>query len=57
MSECSGFGKCHGCLNWCIECGNVSMMCDDSECEVHRRRLKIEASMNEISISLKNNIF
>lgn len=26
--ECPGAGKCHGCLKWCDECGDVAHVCD-----------------------------
>jgi hypothetical protein len=26
--ECPGEGKCHGCLKWCNECGDVDHVCD-----------------------------
>lgn len=25
---CPGRGKCHGCLDWCDECGTVRHVCD-----------------------------
>jgi predicted metal-binding transcription factor (methanogenesis marker protein 9) len=26
--ECTGQGKCHGCLKWCSTCGDVGHICD-----------------------------
>ena len=26
--ECAGAGKCHGCLKWCADCGDVAHVCD-----------------------------
>lgn len=26
--ECTGKGKCHGCLKWCDQCGDVAHICD-----------------------------
>ncbi len=26
--ECTGAGKCHGCLKWCDNCGDVTHVCD-----------------------------
>jgi hypothetical protein len=26
--ECPGAGKCHGCLKWCVNCGDVAHVCD-----------------------------
>lgn len=28
QDECPGKGLCHGCLNWCAECGEVGDVCD-----------------------------
>jgi hypothetical protein len=33
---CPGSGRCHGAVGWCDECGNVSDVCDDAACDVHR---------------------
>lgn len=39
--ECTGLGNCHGCLSWCVHCGNVGDMCHVSEwperCDIHER--------------------
>lgn len=32
--ECTGEGNCHGCLKWCVQCGDVSEMCDYG-CDYH----------------------
>lgn len=32
---CPGFGACHGCLKWCVVCGDVSETCDDTNCDQH----------------------
>lgn len=37
MSDCPGRHKCHGPANWCDECGDVDLVCDDPRCEVHLR--------------------
>lgn len=42
MSEaCPGAGKCHGCMSWCDECGNVGDVCDTrllgERCDAHPR--------------------
>lgn len=26
--DCTGAGTCHGCLGWCVECGDVDKTCD-----------------------------
>ena len=26
--ECTGTGRCHGCLKWCENCGDVAHVCD-----------------------------
>ena len=37
MSDCPGHGKCHGPVNFCSECGDVDLVCDDPECQSHSR--------------------
>ena len=34
--NCTGEGRCHGCLCWCDNCGEVSEVCDDRLCDTHR---------------------
>lgn len=38
-SECAGTGKCHGCMDWCQDCGTVRHVCDarlrGERCDVH----------------------
>ena len=38
-SECSGAGKCHGCLGWCDMCEDVKHVCDmrlrGERCDAH----------------------
>jgi hypothetical protein len=34
--ECTGRGTCHGPLQWCARCGDVSNVCDDPACDAHR---------------------
>lgn len=34
--ECPGFGKCHGCMQWCYQCGDVDTVCDAARCDCHR---------------------
>src|SRR5262249_7492760 len=36
MSDCPGKGKCHGCVKWCDECGDVDLVCDAASCNAHR---------------------
>ena len=37
--ECTGQGKCHGCLSWCSICGDVAHVCDGrlrgERCDAH----------------------
>lgn len=33
---CPGQGKCHGCLSWCDECGDVDTVCNAERCDRHR---------------------
>ncbi len=34
--ECPGAGRCHGCLGWCDNCGDVARVCDARECDSHQ---------------------
>lgn len=34
---CTGTGRCHGPLAWCVFCGDVTKVCDDSRCDGHVR--------------------
>lgn len=33
--DCAGHGKCHGCLSWCVVCGDVFDICDSPRCDTH----------------------
>jgi hypothetical protein len=37
--ECTGAGRCHGCLRWCRLCGDVAHVCDarlrGASCDAH----------------------
>lgn len=33
--DCAGPGRCHGAVQWCSNCGDVSTGCDDIECGSH----------------------
>lgn len=33
---CEGFGRCHGTMRWCDDCGDVSRTCNDKGCDVHQ---------------------
>ena len=35
--DCPGRMKCHGAASWCDDCGDVDLVCDDPQCEVHAR--------------------
>lgn len=35
--ECPGDGRCHGCMQWCSNCGDVDLTCDAPECDSHPR--------------------
>lgn len=32
---CEGAGKCHGSMQWCDYCGDVSNVCDGPPCDAH----------------------
>jgi len=34
---CEGKGRCHGAMQWCDACGDVSDVCDASDCAAHKR--------------------
>ena len=34
--DCPGEGKCHGCMDWCDQCGDVDEVCDADRCDAHR---------------------
>lgn len=33
---CPGEGRCHGCVSWCDDCGDVGEVCHGIECDRHR---------------------
>lgn len=41
---CTGEGNCHGCLKWCVYCGDVANVCNVYEwpdrCDCHERNPK-----------------
>jgi hypothetical protein len=37
---CAGEGACHGAQRWCDECGDVSRVCDDIDCDVPRHTIE-----------------
>ncbi len=43
--ECPGKGKCHGCLQWCNECGDVDFTCDFPDCDAHPRLEELEEEL------------
>lgn len=52
--ECSGNGRCHGCLRWCVDCGDVEFTCDDPECEEHPRLSDHEREQEDIEFRVNN---
>ena len=50
--ECPGRGKCHGPQNWCPECGDVDLVCDDPQCDVHLRGEERLARLRAAKIAL-----
>lgn len=53
QEECPGKGVCHGCLNWCENCGDVGYVCDSPDCDTHQRPQDIRAELEEILAELK----
>jgi hypothetical protein len=39
-SGCAGEGACHGTQRWCDECGDVSGVCEDIDCDVPRHTVE-----------------
>lgn len=46
LKDCPGPGKCHGCLSWCDNCGDVDMVCDDPNCSAHDRLEEVQADVD-----------
>ncbi len=42
---CQGNASCHGCQSWCPKCGTVDHVCDDPECDTHRRDTDVERDL------------
>jgi len=48
--ECPGPGKCHGCLDWCVNCGTVRYVCDDpGNCSCHPHRDELAEAEVELA--------
>lgn len=45
--SCPGPVGCHGCQGWCPKCGTVSHVCDDPECDTHRRDTDVKRELEE----------
>ncbi len=45
--SCHGPTACHGCISWCPACGPTSHVCDDPECDTHRREIDVKRDMEE----------
>lgn len=52
--ECPGEGRCHGCLKWCSYCGDCDLMCDDPECDTHKRIEEIQRDFRYSQIEVSN---
>ena len=48
--ECPGKGKCHGCLKWCDECGDVDHTCDFPDCDAHPRLDELEKELKSVKL-------
>ena len=38
IEACPGPGRCHGCVSWCDDCGDVGDVCNAIACDRHRCR-------------------
>ena len=54
MSDCPGRIKCHGPASWCPECGDVDLVCDDPNCEVHARFAELERAELQARLNMDN---
>ena len=50
--SCPGETGCHGCQSWCPLCGSVGHVCDDPECNTHRRDVDVLSDMGGIERDL-----
>jgi hypothetical protein len=52
--SCPGPAGCHGYQNWCPECGTVSHVCDDPQCDAHRRDTDVLKELEETTERLRH---
>lgn len=52
---CYGKNSCHGSQVWCIDCGDVTNICDFPECDIHQRWEEVEHEIREVTTCLKLN--
>jgi len=45
---CPGRNRCHGCMKWCDECGDVEFTCDFPDCDVHPRLDELEEELRRL---------
>ena len=45
---CPGDKKCHGCVGWCPLCGDTGHVCDDPDCDTHRRDTDVLKDISEL---------
>lgn len=51
-TDCPGRFKCHGPAGWCDECGDVDLVCDDPECDVHLRGKEVTDILKKATLEL-----
>ncbi len=51
---CPGERKCHGCVAWCPVCGDTGHVCDDPECDTHRRETDVLKDLVEAQDMVKH---
>lgn len=52
VETCPGEKSCHGCVSWCPLCGDTGHVCDDPECDTHRRETDVLPDMQEAEEAL-----
>lgn len=48
VETCPGENKCHGSVGWCPLCGDTGHVCDDPNCDTHRRDTDVLKDIKEV---------